>query len=129
MLDTTNYRALLIFFDAIVMTSDGADFMARVSTDGGSTFLSTGTYAHVREIVTSAAITPAGVTGATDTSITVAAAVDSTTAQNLSGVAELIIGGAAAHAALLGAFTVTGHRDSEAQRNNSFLSDSSVFAF
>lgn len=96
-LDTTNLRAVLFVLDAVVMTSDGANLLARVSVDGGSSFLATATYIHARSIADSAAgMTAAGSTG--DTSVIMAGAVDSTASQNLSGVCDLIIGGAAAHA-------------------------------
>jgi hypothetical protein len=105
-LDTTNHRALLIFFDAIVLTSDGAQLLARVSTDGGSTFLTTATYNHARGVADSTP-TFGGTGNVNDTAIVVAANVDSTTSQNLSGFGFLLIGGAAAHATKL--FDLVGH--------------------
>lgn len=98
--DSSVYRAIVFYFDAVVMTSDGASLLARVSTDSGSTFLSTGTYNHLRVAGdTTPAVAAAGST--TDTSILMAASVDSTASQNLSGEGKLIIGGAAANATKL----------------------------
>ena len=99
-LDTTNHRALVVYLDAVVMTSDGANLLARVSIDGGSTFISTGTYGDPRNVTdTSPANTPGG--GGSDTSITIAGAVDSTASQSLSGIVDVLIGGAAANATKL----------------------------
>lgn len=95
--DPTVYRAIVFFYDAVVMTSDGAALHALVSIDSGSNFISTaGSYNAARGV---ADATPAinGV-GGTDTKIIIAAAVDSTASQNLSGFGVLIIGSAAAHA-------------------------------
>lgn len=97
-LDTTNHRALLIFLDAIVVTSDGANLLSRVSTDGGSSFLSTSTYLHARGVADSTPTIAGAGTGAGDPSIPVASALDSTASQNLSGLVVVLIGGAAAHA-------------------------------
>lgn len=99
-LDTTNMRAVLFIFDGVSMTSDGASMLARVSVDGGSNYLATGTYNDVRIVgIITPAVAAAGTT--TGTSITMGTVVDSTAAQNLSGTATLVIGGAAANATKL----------------------------
>lgn len=98
--DPTLYRAILFVYDAIVMTSDGANLLARMSIDSGSNFITTAaSYNAARGSADSTPSTNAA--GGTDTSINVAPSVDSTTAQNLSGIGVLLIGGAAAHATKL----------------------------
>lgn len=99
-LTPTTDRAYLFIYDAVVVTSDGADFWSRVSVDGGVSFLTTATYNHTR---VAADTTPAvaGVGSLGVVAAIIGAALDSTTSQNLSGIGFLIVGGAAAHATKL----------------------------
>lgn len=97
-LSATTYRAMLFFFDAVVTTSDGVNLLARVSVDSGSTYLATSTYIYARGLAASDSTIIGAGNAAGDTSIAICGGVDSTTSQNLSGWALVVIGAAAAHA-------------------------------
>jgi hypothetical protein len=91
-MDSSLYSEYEVELEGFIANLAGISLLMRLSIDGGSNFISTGTYNHIRTISTSASGTPGVSTSTTDTSIALALALSDQSADNLSGSLRIMAG-------------------------------------
>lgn len=87
-LDST-YRAYVLVFRNVKPATDGANFLLRMSTDGGSTFISTNTYLYHSPALTSGATTYASNVSAGASTILLFSGEGNAASESLNGKVEL----------------------------------------
>lgn len=86
-------------FEAFIVNTPGSNLLMRVSTDGGSTYISTGTYTLIRTISGSLSGTPVVAASTSDTAVALALALSDQSASALAGSVRLMSAPAAANSA------------------------------